>query len=186
MGTPKALLDWHGAPLIQRQVDTLIEAGLSPIIVVLGHAYEELSPVVPDVPGVLIVHNPDYRNGKTTSIKAGASELQRHGPGDSLLLLNVDQPRTADLIKRVLNAHNNGDALVTVPTWGGKGGHPIVLSATLLGELLEIREETLGVKELRIRHENRTQRVDLGDPQVALDMNTPEDYRKALETINPV
>ncbi len=163
-----------------------MEAGLSPIIVVLGHAYEELAPVVPDAPGVHTVHNPDYKKGKTTSIKAGASELQRHGPGDSLLLLNVDQPRTADLIKRVVEAHNSGDSLVTVPTWGGKGGHPIVLSAKLLDELLEIREETLGVKALRIRHESHTQRVDLGDPQVTLDMNTPEDYRKALETINPV
>ena len=186
MGTPKALLDWDGAPLIRRQVDALIEAGLSPIIVVLGHAYEELAPVVPDAPVVHIVHNPDYKKGKTTSIKAGASELQRHGPGDSLLLLNVDQPRSANLIKRVVDAHDDSDAVVTVPTWGGKGGHPIVLSASLLGELLEIREETLGVKALRIRHESRTQRVDLGDPQVTLDMNTPDDYRKALDASHPV
>ena len=186
MGTPKALLDWHGVPLIKRQVDALREAGLSPIIVVLGHAYEDLAPVVPDSLGVHTVHNPDYKNGKTTSIKAGARELQRLGAGDSLLLLNVDQPRTGDLIKRVVTVHDEGEALVTVPTWRGKGGHPIVMSTTLLEELLEIREETLGVKELRIRHEDRTQRVDLGDPQVTLDMNTPEDYRKALETVNPV
>ena len=186
MGTPKALLDWHGVPLIRRQVDALIEAGLAPVIVVLGHDYEELAPVVPNSPEVHTVHNPDYKTGKTTSIKAGARELQRLGARDSLLLLNVDQPRTSDLIRRVVNVHDNEDALVTVPTWGGKGGHPIVMSTSLLEELLEIREETLGVKALRIRHEDRTQRVDLGDPQVALDMNTPEDYQTALETINPV
>ena len=186
MGKPKALLDWHGVPLIRRQVDALIAAGISPIIVVLGHAYEQLAPVVPNSPGVHTVHNPDYKNGKTTYIKAGARELQRLGARDSLLLLNVDQPRTSDLIRRVVNVHDNEDALVTVPTWGGKGGHPIIMSTTLLEELLEIREETLGVKALRIRHEDRTQRVDLGDPQVALDMNTPEDYRRALETIDPV
>ena len=186
MGKPKALLDWRGAPLIQRQVDALAEAEVSPVIVVLGHAYDELAPLVPNSPGVHTVRNPDYKSGKTTSIKAGARELQRLGAGDSLLLLNVDQPRTSDLIRRVVDAHYNGHALVTVPTWEGKGGHPIVLSASLLDELLEIREETLGVKALRIRHEDRTQRIDLGDPQVAVDMNTPEDYRRALDTVNPV
>lgn len=186
MGTPKALLDWFGAPLIRRQVDALVESGVSPVIVVLGHAYDELAPVVPDVPDVHTIRNPDYKTGKTTSIKAGARELQRLGVGDSLLLLNVDQPRTSDLIRRVVEAHNDGDALVTVPTWGGKGGHPIVMSVNLLDELLEIREETLGVKALRIRNEVHTQRVDLGEPQVILDLNTPEDYRMALETFNPV
>ena len=186
MGTPKALLDWRGAPLIRRQTDALAQAGVSPVIVVLGHDYEELAAVVPDSPGVHTVRNSDYKTGKTTSIKAGVRELLRLGAGDSLLLLNVDQPRTSDLIKRVVDAHNNGEAPITVPTWGGKGGHPIVLSTGLLDELLEIREDTLGVKALRIRHEGRTQRVDLGDPQVALDVNTPDDYRRALETVNPV
>ena len=108
MGTPKPLLDWCGSPLIRRQVEALAAAGASPIIVVLGHGYDDLVPVVPGLPGVQTVHNPDYKNGKTTSIKAGARELQRLGVGDSILVLNVDQPRTADLIKRVVDAHDSG------------------------------------------------------------------------------
>ena len=64
--------------------------------------------------------------GKTTSIKVGLQALDAaDDPQGSILMLNVDQPRSAAVIRQVLRAHHdNRDALITIPTCQGKGGHP--------------------------------------------------------------
>ena len=125
----------------------------------------------------------DYLQGKTTSIKTGVRAVIEDRP-DCLLLLNVDQPRSADVISRVLQEHRRGDALVTIPTCNGKGGHPIVLDGSLLDELLDINEETLGIKAVVQRHQESVRRVEVGIPEILWDMNTPEQYEAVRSVIS--
>jgi molybdenum cofactor cytidylyltransferase len=179
MGQLKALLPWQGTSLLAHQVEALREAGVDRVVVVLGHRAEELEPVVIGELEVVCVVNPDYLKGKTTSIKTGVKSL-RQGYSDTLLLLNVDQPRAADTIRKLLYQHHISSALITIPTYQGKGGHPIVLDASLIDELLSIQEETLGLKAVTQRHQDRVQRVEMDDPEVLWDLNTPEQYREAL------
>ena len=124
--------------------------------------------------------NPDYRQGKTTSVKVGVSAAGVEQAG-TLLILNVDQPRSASTIHALLELHREKDGLITIPEYNGKGGHPIILDASLLDELREIDEETLGVKAVVRRHPEATRRVDLATPEVLWDLNTPEEYQAALE-----
>jgi molybdenum cofactor cytidylyltransferase len=179
MGQLKALLPWQGTSLLAHQIKVLCESGVDHVIVVLGHRAEELRPIVEGQPKVTCVVNPDYWQGKTTSIKAGIKSLSVDNLG-SLLVLNVDQPRSADTIYRVLHRHHASSALITIPTYQGKGGHPIVLDASLIDELLSIQEETLGLKAVMQHHQDRVQRVELDHPEVLWDLNTPEQYREAL------
>ena len=87
-------------------------------------------------------------------------------------MLNVDQPRSGATIRRLLERHLALGRSITIPEYAGKGGHPIIVDARLLGELLEIDEETLGVKSVVRRHANDVARVDLGDAEVLWDLNT--------------
>ncbi len=57
----------------------------------------------------------------------------------------------------------------------------MVLSTALLPELLEVSEESQGLKAIMQRHTASTERLEMESPQVLLDVNTPEDYRRALE-----
>ena len=157
------------------------EGGADRVVVVLGHRAEDLIPLLEGLDGVDWALNPDYLRGKTTSIKAGLSAL---GPRvvDEILLLNVDQPRSAADIARILETHRAGDCSVTIPTCGGKGGHPIVLSAELLDELLAIDEESQGVKAVVQRRPESVNRFPLENPEILLDLNTPEQYQLAVET----
>lgn len=158
------------------------------------------------VGGVRCVVNGDYARGKTTSIIAGVSSIAGvnevagrggnagvgevagggavGGAGQSvgpIILLNVDQPRRVDTIRRILEAHwGNPEALITIPTYGGKGGHPIVVSRTLRPELLALSESTQGMRAVTERHRDATQRVELGAPELLWDVNTPEQYRAAV------
>ena len=180
MGRPKALLPWRGSSLLRHQVTALTDAGADRVVVVLGHQPENLLPELQGLTGVDWVINKDYLQGKTTSIKTGVKAVTADPPG-CLLLLNVDQPRSADVISRVLREHRSGGALVTIPTCNGKGGHPIALNGSLLDELLDINEETLGIKAVVQRHGESVRRVEIGIPEVLWDMNTPEQYEAVLK-----
>ena len=179
MGQLKALLPWQGCSLLEHQVSTLLSGGADQVTVVVGHEAEQLRPLVSGRQGVAVVFNPDHRQGKTTSIKAG---LQGLNPGDfqSLLFLNVDQPRSVETVKTVIDTHRGGTDLITIPTHGGKGGHPIVLDISLLDELFAINEDTQGMKAVTQRHVDRTNRFEVDAPEVLWDLNTPEDYQAAL------
>ncbi len=180
MGRPKQTLDWLGEPLVVYQTRQLLEAGVGQAVVVLGHEVSTVRPLVEVVedPRLTIVVNPDYREGKTSSIKAG---LRAVGPGAaSLLLLAADQPRPASLLRRLAEAHENQGALISIPAHRGKHGHPPIFTAALLPELLRITEEGRGVREVIQRHSGSIREVAVDDPLVLTNLNTREDYEHAL------
>ena len=180
MGQLKALLPWQGVSLIKHQVASLRAGGVDQVVVVLGHRSDELKSELGDTAGVSWQLNPDYLQGKTTSIKAGLNALGTAQP-QALLLLNVDQPRSAGVIRFLLEGHLSQGSLITIPTHNGKGGHPIILSPTLLDELRRIDEESFGIKAVVQRHIEGTRRVELDSPEVLWDLNTPEEYQRVLE-----
>lgn len=181
MGQLKALLPWRGRPLLQHQTAALLDGGAAGVVAVLGHRADELRPLLEGQPGISWTLNPDYRQGKTTSIKAGLSALDGNAV-DDILLLNVDQPRSAADVARILESHRAANCPVTVPEYRGKGGHPIALSAALLPELRQISEETQGIKAIVRRQPEAVNRVALDNPAILLDLNTPEQYRAAVAT----
>jgi molybdenum cofactor cytidylyltransferase len=176
MGRPKPLLPWHGLALVEYQVASLMEGGATEVVVVLGHVYEQVVPRLRG-PGVRYVVNPRYRDGRTTSIKAG---LARVSPdADAILLLGVDQPRPPEVVAAVIEAHRSAGALITSPRHEGRGGHPIVFSSALRHELEAISEDDQGLREVFEAHRDQATEVEIDDPIVRLDLNTPEDYEEA-------
>ena len=195
MGRLKALLPWGDKTLLEHQIDSLLEAGVDTVVVVLGHRRNELQPLVDNIDRVRHVYNSDYRQGKTTSVRAGIRALEgvQQDGDDALLILNVDQPRSAETVRRIVAQHVDGlrgefqdrPHLITVPTHRGKGGHPVVLSASLVPEMAEISEDTLGLKAVVKGHAADTNRVEVGSPEILLDLNTPEEYDRALGATSP-
>ena len=157
------------------------QAGVQQVVVVLGHDADRLKPIVDAVEGASWTLNHDYLQGKTTSLKTGVAALAGQQLSD-VLLLNVDQPRSADTVRTLLERHQASSFRITIPTHGGKGGHPILIAADLLPELAEIEEESKGLKAVVRRHAEATERFGVDDPTVLLDLNTPEQYQKALES----
>lgn len=176
MGRPKPLLPWQGTTLVRYQIDSLIEAGVAEVVVVLGHDAETVAGHL-DRPEAGSVVNHDYRQGKTTSILAGLRAVRPDASG--ILLLAVDQPRTRDIIATVIKAHVEGNALLTSPWYEGRGGHPLIFSSGLRGELESISEEQQGIREVFQAHRREVNVVEIDDPLVTLDINTPEDYEEA-------
>ena len=181
MRSLKALLPWHGTTLLDYQITALRQGGVHKVVVVLGHRADSLKPIVQGREGVTWTVNPDYVQGKTTSIKAGLSVLDPDEP-DTILILNVDQPRSPETIGDLLRRHLEAEALITIPAYHGKGGHPIIIDSTLLEDLRSISEESLGIKAVVRLHQQRTQRIEMATAEVLWDLNTPEEYERALRT----
>ena len=158
MGQLKALLPWRGQTLVEHQTAALLEGGA------------------------------EQRNvaGELDHGSTGLTALDSNAVQD-ILLLNVDQPRSGADVARILRAHrrhsreSGNPYAVTVPEYNGKGGHPIVLSAGLLPELREIDEESQGIKAVVRRRPDSVYRIPLDNPEILLDLNTPEQYRAAVE-----
>jgi molybdenum cofactor cytidylyltransferase len=177
MGRPKPLLLWCGEALVAYQIRALRAAGAEEVIAVLGHEADAVRPLVEAAGGQAVV-NPNYREGRASSLRTGAAALP-DAPA-ALIVLGVDQPRPAAVIQAVVAAHLAGGSLITTPLYAGKGGHPIVLSGALLPELRAVTEVEEGMRAVVRRHEASRLRVPVDDPIVLVEFNTLEEYAAAL------
>lgn len=177
MGRSKPLLAWRGVTLIEHQIGALTDGGAAEIVAVLGHKADAVAPKAAGM-GARCVLNADYREGKTTSIKAGLSAVS--ADADAIMLLAVDQPRAAAIVSAVIAAHYAGGALITSPRYRGHGGHPLIFAASLRDELARISERKQGIREVFQRHRDSVYEHPIDDPMIRLDLNTPDAYEKAL------
>ena len=178
MGRPKALLSWQGGTLVEFQIEQLLAGGVERVVLVLGHEAEAVRRLASPLARTAIVLNQDYATGKTSSVRVGLEAIPNHA--DAVLVLAVDQPRPAGLIRRLRRAHETSDALITVPSFDGRPGHPTIFSRELFPEMQNIREETQGLRAVRHRHRERTQVIETATRVPLIDINTPEEYQDAL------
>jgi molybdenum cofactor cytidylyltransferase len=172
----KQLLPWGGTTLVAWQVGQLREAGAEEVVVVLGHEAEQIRPAVP--PEARVVVNAAYREGRATSLRAGASAVP--DGADAVLILSVDQPRPAWLSRALIERWRAERPLVMSPRFERRYGHPILLDGSLLPELRDVSDETLGLRAVIDRHVERAQSLAISNQRVDVDLNTPADYEAAL------
>src|SRR5687768_8435438 len=103
---PKALIPYPDKLLVERAVDTLREAGLSQIVVVLGAAAEQVLAAAPGLPTTVI--NPDWPTGLGSSLRAGLQALTGT-PAASAVVLLVDMPGVTPEAVRRVTAHAGAD-----------------------------------------------------------------------------
>jgi molybdenum cofactor cytidylyltransferase len=175
MGTCKTSLPWGGKTLLTYQIEQWLSVDFTPVIILGLHNSHRQKDCPPKS---LTVINPHANFGKTTSILAGL----QHIPIDFhiLAISAVDQPRTSEIYQRLIQAHQNNSALITVPTHQGKMGHPILFANNMRSHLQNIQEETLGLRQIMQNFSSEIQQVEFNYPAVLLDINTPEVYQKHL------
>jgi molybdenum cofactor cytidylyltransferase len=176
MGTPKPLLPWDGRALVAAQVAAMQAAGVDDVVVVTGHAAAEVEDALA-ASGARCVYNPGYAEGRAGSIRTGAGAL---GDGCAcVVVLSVDQPRPSALIRAVIDGWRASGALIAVPSYQDRRGHPVVFDGSLLSELRTVDEESEGLRAVRRRHAGRTREIPVDDARALLDMNTPEAFAEA-------
>ncbi len=144
----KALLphpDGSGRTLIRAAAETMLEAGLAPLVVVLGHAHREVAPELRGL-AVRAVPNPAYQRGMLSSLQIGIRALAAERQVFWAVVAPLDQPfLSAVLIRRLLSAATEptrppAAAVPATPAMERTGtwGLPVVLRRRLFPEVLEL------------------------------------------------
>lgn len=182
LGHPKQLLTLDGRPLLQHVLSHAATAALAEIIVVLGHRAVDIEAAL-DVPAdraVRIVHNPDFGEGQSTSLRVGLRAADARAVGAAILL--GDQPGiTGVLIDQVAAAAVAADARVARPVFRDATGrrvpgHPVFLARRVWWEA-ELLTGDQGARGIVAAHPDWLLEVEVdGDPPQ--DVDTWEDYRR--------
>lgn len=177
MGTVKALLPINGMPMIECVVRAFQQSGVtSEIVVVTGFAADEIAAVVQPL-GCSVAHNSYFaEGGMWSSVKAGLAACDAGLP---VFVALVDQPMIrAETIAAVARAFDESSAEIVVPRFNGKRGHPVLFSASCRAEILALPADAM-LKEVVHADPQRLLQLDLEDPAIVSDLDTPDDYARA-------
>jgi nicotine blue oxidoreductase len=171
LGQPKALVELGGQTLAERGVELLRAGGADPVIVVTGAA-----PV--EIPGVRIVHNPQWRSGMGSSLVAGLQALEHQlTPGAAVIAL-ADQPLVgAEAVRRLIAAYRDG-AGVAVAAYAGKPRNPVLIAREHWSVVAGLAAGDTGARPFLRAHPELVTLVECGDTGSPDDVDTPEDLAR--------
>src|SRR5262249_36078687 len=146
MGSNKLVAELNGKPLVRIAVEQALASRAEPVIVVTGHERERVEKALAGL-DVRFVHNPNFADGLSTSLKAGLAAVPSEADGAIICL--GDWPRAGPTrTGRLLPAFGPArGALVGVPTIGGKRGNPVLWSRRFSPELAAL-EGDVGARHM--------------------------------------
>jgi CTP:molybdopterin cytidylyltransferase MocA len=170
-GAVKQLAALRGRPLLAYAVEAMLSVpALEPVVVVLGHAAEEIAAAV-DFAGATVVVAADWDDGQSASLKRGVAAA---GDADAVVVTLGDQPFiTPQVIAGALDHLEGYDAVRA--TYGGAPGHPVVLSRPVMDAVAELEGDT-GARDLLARF--RVRRWEAGHLCSAADVDTQEELAR--------
>lgn len=177
MGVPKLLLPYCGATMIEAVLAGVTASRVDATLVVLGADRRAIREKISGFP-VSVTVNKRFRRGMLSSIQKGIASLP--GGFRAALIVLGDQPNIGPpVIDRLIDAWKDARKGIVVPAYEGRRGHPLLLDLKYRGEIANLSPET-GLRGLLQAHPDDILEVDVSDARILLDIDTPEDYRKAL------
>lgn len=179
MGAFKPLLPFGKKTVIEANVDYLRKAGIERIVAVLGHRSDDVREQLSES-SVRFTINLDPTSEMSASIAAGIRELPTSIKATLIAL--VDHPAIPARVVSTLVAEWQSGARLVVPTWNGRGGHPVLVDLGFRDQLMSL-DPNQGLKALFDTHRGEVRRVDVDSPYIARDMDTWDDYRALYEEV---
>jgi molybdenum cofactor cytidylyltransferase len=178
MGTPKALLDYHGKTLVEHLIELTLHPRVGVVRVVLGASADRISPRL-SVNAACIVVNAEWQHGQLSSIHAAIRSLPTATEG--LMLCPVDHPIISrETVARIISAFDETQKSIVVPMYKGQRGHPVIFRASLYAELLAASLD-VGARQVVWAHADDVLEVPTDEEGVILNVDDPTAYEDALK-----
>jgi molybdenum cofactor cytidylyltransferase len=167
----KLLATLDGEPLVRHAARTLLDAGLDPVVAVVGHEGDRVAGALDGV-GVRVVENDAYREGQATSVRAGVEAL---GPDvDAVVFALGDMPRVDPAsVRALVDVYEESRWTALAAAVAGERGNPVLFDRTHFDALVAVSGDRGGRHVLR--RGDRSALVETGDPGVRRDVDTPAD-----------
>ena len=174
MGQQKQLLPLGSLTIIEHCANTILSAGVSDIIVVIGPHGADVSSAIDHLPVVMAV-NPDNGSDMAASVRVGLNALK--DSSSAVLVCPVDHPLVLpDTIKALLVRHQENPESIIIPSHNRRRGHPTLFPRRIIREIFQSSSlrDIIAAHVLMLVYENTE------DEGVLLDMDTPQDYERIL------
>jgi CTP:molybdopterin cytidylyltransferase MocA len=182
MGQPKASLPFGETTALGLILETCQEAGLRAALVIAGADEVAVRAAAAPFANARIVMHIEWNAGRTSSIKAGLAALGAVGDRpvpDDVLLWPVDCCLPGRDVIQALQAARaaHPQALAWIPSCAQRRGHPALLSPVAAARIAALGPDESARRVIHaLADEGSLFHVDVHDPSVLMNMNTPEDY----------
>jgi molybdenum cofactor cytidylyltransferase len=171
---PKQLVEWRGKPLVWHAARAAIEGGLSPVVVVVGAAAEEVRAALRGE-AVRFVQNDAWEDGQSTSVRAGLAAVE--SGAEAVLFLLCDTPLVdLRLVGTLVREHRQSLTPIIAPLAGGRWANPVLFDRVTFRDLASLYGDMGG----RLLFDRYRMAGINWDSSILLDIDSPEDLR-ALE-----
>src|SRR5881409_2598952 len=174
-GRNKMLLQLEGESLLRRAARRAVAAGLSPVVVVLGHEADRARAELKGLSCDSVV-NPDFTGPTSGSLHKGLEQLDPDVRA-AVVMLGDMVLVTEQMLSGLVAAARGTEAPLVVSRYGDVTAPPLLFRRALFGELLAWSGEGCG-KAVVQAHKHEAMYVDRPEA-LLVDVDTPEDFAAA-------
>jgi len=166
LGTPKQLLPYNGTTFIRRTIETSLLAQADSVHVVFGYEAKKMKLEITDLQVVIVV-NPHWQNGISTSIRSGIQSLG--SDIDAAIIVLCDQPKlSTDILNTLIDTYISTRASIVTCKYAGTVGVPTLYDRRIFPELLALRGDH-GAKPIVERYASERIEIDFSGGEVDID-----------------
>jgi molybdenum cofactor cytidylyltransferase len=179
MGRNKLLLDVGGEPLVRRAVRTAVGAGLSPVIVVLGHEAADVEKAIGDTTH-RAVFNERYAESPRLSLQCGIRSVPEECAGAVVLL--GDMPFvTKEMLREIsLKGREGAGVSLVVSRYGDVQAPPTFYSSSLFEEISGLSS---GCGKKVVERHLADAAVLSWPPELLADLDVADDYDRVKKRV---
>jgi len=147
MGQPKQLLKFRGTSLLRRAIDTALAVPADQVIVVLGHAADQLLPEC-QATSATVVLNDQWQEGVSTSLRGGLAAVASEARG--VFIYPADMPLvTPEALRELAHRQQVSGRPAAMTETGGVRGVPVFITRSLFPSLMIQEGDVGGAQYLR-------------------------------------
>ena len=179
MERPKSLLNVGSMTFLERAVNTLREAGCRRTYVVVNDTEPDTAEAAREL-DVEVVVNPQPASAPVDSLRVAMRDL----PDDTaaIVVLPVDLPLIApSTVAALVRSFRENPGALILPFHNGVAGHPVLLGRDMFSAVLTRRLDE-GLRTLIMESARTLREVKVVDPGILIDIDTPDDYWRFIET----
>ena len=178
-GKPKQLTKLNDKCLLEWVVDAALASDLETVVLILGFEHQKILQRLGDKKQsdkFQVAINPRFRDGQSQSVALGVSMIaDTYG---AVMFLLGDQPMVEPAtINHLLDCFRPSGKNICVPVNRRKRGNPTIFSNLFYNRLLAI-EGDIGGRKIIESHPDQILEVEIENPLVFFDIDTPQDLKK--------
>lgn len=185
MGRPKLLLPWQNTTIVGHLISQWRELGTGQIAIVLRENDTALASELDRLkfPKADRILNPQPERGMFSSIVCAVNWTGWQKNISRWTITLGDQPHLrTETLQKLLDFSALHEDAICQPAFGGRTVHPVILPRRAFEALKIARVENL--KEFLKSNVARSVHIEINDPGLVLDLDTPEDYLRAQSPDN--